>query len=91
MGGMFPAIPPDVAILGTVVIVFLIIGLPLITRRVFLPRRIEFATVAEHDLTPSQTSYFGGLDASLRPMGYRPQGNWMPVNMQQREKRQLLV
>jgi hypothetical protein len=91
MEGMVSAIPPDVVIFAAMVVVFLVIGLPLITRRVFLPRRIEFEFIAEQDLTPGQTSYFAQLDASLLPMGYRPQGNWRPVNMQGRALVRLYV
>jgi hypothetical protein len=81
---MFPAIPPDVAIFAAIVVVFFVVGLPLIISRVSLPRRVIFKEVAEHELTAPQTGYFALLDAQLRVMGYRPHGNWRPTNMQGR-------
>ena len=49
-------IPADVAVFGLVVLAFFVIGLPVITRKISVPRRVDFASIADHDLTPAQTS-----------------------------------
>jgi hypothetical protein len=77
-------IPPDVAIFGIVVAAFFFIGLPLITRRISLPIRVEFEDVADHGLTPAQTAYFLPLDGQLFDLGYRPTVNRRPKNLQGR-------
>lgn len=81
---MLWGIPPDVAIFGIVVAAFFVVGLPLITRRVSVPARVEFEEVPDHDLTPGQTAYFSTLDAQLFDLGYRPTVNRRPTNMQGR-------
>jgi hypothetical protein len=77
-------LPIDVAIFGVVVAAFFFIGLPLITRRVSVPTRVEFDEVADHELTPGQTAYFATLDSKLFDLGYRPTVNRRPTNMQGR-------
>ena len=42
-------VPWDVALFGAVVLAFFVVGLPLITRRVFVPRAIEFEKVSGQD------------------------------------------
>jgi hypothetical protein len=77
-------IPWDVALFGAVVLAFFVIGLPLITGRVSVPRRIVFERVADHELTEGQIRYFADLDPKLLEMGYRPVGDRRTVNMQGR-------
>ena len=77
-------IPWDVALFGVVVLAFFCVGLPLITRRVSVPRKIDFKIVSGDELTHEQTRYFADLDPSLLEMGYRPVGNRRTLNMQGR-------
>ena len=77
-------IPWDVALFGVVVLAFFCVGLPLITRRVSVPRKIDFKIVSGDELTHEQTRYFVDLDPSLLEMGYRPVGNRRTLNMQGR-------
>jgi len=79
---MFWGIPADVAFFGIVVAAFFVVGLPLITRRISVPTRVEFEEVPDHELTPAQSLYFGGLDPKLLDLGYRPTINRRPINMQ---------
>jgi hypothetical protein len=81
---MLWGIPPDLAVFAVVVLAFFAIGLPLITGRIAIPRRIEFEVLADHQLTPDQTDYFARLDAKLLEMGYRPVGLRQTLNMQGR-------
>lgn len=75
-------IPADIAIFAVVVLGFFAVGLPTITSKVFVPRRVQFECVADHELTPAQTNYFARLDPKLLELGYRPMGNRVPTNMQ---------
>jgi hypothetical protein len=77
-------IPIDVTLFGVVVAAFFVIGLPLITRRVSVPIRVEFEHVPDHDLAPSQSQFFAALDPKLYDLGYRPTINRRPTNMQGR-------
>jgi hypothetical protein len=77
-------VPWDVALFGAVVLAFFVVGLPLITRRVSVPRMIEFENVSGQDLTREQTRYFAGLDPKLLELGYRPVGDRRALNMQGR-------
>ena len=77
-------LPIDVVLFVVAVVGFFVVGLPLITNRVYLPKRVEFDEQADHDLTPSQTNYFAGLDPKLFELGYQPAGNFLPTNMQGR-------
>jgi hypothetical protein len=81
---MFWGIPGDVAIFGIAVAAFFVVGLPVITRKVSVPTRVEFEEVPDHDLTPAQSQYFAGLDPKLFDLGYRPTTNRRPTNMQGR-------
>lgn len=76
------AVPADLLIFAVTVLGFVTIGLALIVRRVFVPRRVVFEAVAEADLTPAQRSYFDALDAELAALGYRPGGTRRATNMQ---------
>jgi hypothetical protein len=71
-------VPWDLVLFGVVVAAFFVIGLPLITRRVSVPRRIVFEDVGDHEMTGDQTRYFADLDPDLLEMGFRT------VNMQGR-------
>jgi hypothetical protein len=77
-------LPWDVALFGAVVLAFFFVGLPLITRRVSVPLKIEFENVSGQDLTREQTRYFEDLDPTLLEMGYRPVGDRRTLNMQGR-------
>jgi hypothetical protein len=77
-------VPVDVAIFGIAVVAFFVVGLPLITRKVSVPTRVEFEDVPEHDLSPAQTQYFAVLDPKMHELGYRPTINRRPTNMQGR-------
>ncbi len=77
-------VPWDAALFGAVVLAFFVVGLPLITRRVSVPRKIEFENVPGQDLTREQTRYFEDLDPKLLEMGYRPVGDRRTSNMQGR-------
>jgi hypothetical protein len=77
-------VPVDVAIFGIVVAAFFVVGLPLITRKVSVPIRVEFEEVPDHGLTPAQSLYFAGFDPKLFDLGYRPTINRRPTNMQGR-------
>jgi hypothetical protein len=77
-------IPADLTLFAVLVAGFFGIGLPLITSRISLPRRVEFETVADASLTPQQSACFAPLDGQLSELGYRPAGNWRPTNMQGR-------
>jgi len=77
-------VPWDVGLFGVVVLAFFCVGLPLITRRVSVPRKIDFEVVSGDDLTPEQTRYFADLDPALLEMGYRPVGDRRTLNMQGR-------
>jgi len=81
---MLWGIPGDVAIFAIAVVAFFVVGLPLITRKVSVPTRVEFEDVPEHDLTPAQTQYFSALDPEMHEFGYRPTINRRPTNMQGR-------
>jgi hypothetical protein len=69
---MFWGIPGDVAVFGILVVASFVVGLPLITRRVSVPTRVDFEDVSDHDLSPAQTLYFASLDPKLVELGYRP-------------------
>ncbi len=77
-------VPWDVGLFAAVVLAFFVIGLPLITRRVSVPRTIVFERVADHELTEGQARYFADLDPRLLAIGYRPVGDRRAVNMQGR-------
>lgn len=79
---MTPDIPVDLILFGLSIVVFLVIGLPLIMRRVSLPIRVEFEPVTDGELGPAQSTAFARVDAELLDLNYRPAGNWKPVNMQ---------
>ena len=81
---MFWGIPGDVAIFAIAVVAFFVVGLPLITRKVSVPIRVEFEEVPENDLMPGQTKYFAVLDPKMHELGYRPTINRRPTNMQGR-------
>lgn len=81
---MFLGIPGDVALFGIVVAAFFVVGLPLITRRISVPTKVEFEEVPDHELTPAQSLCFGRLDPKLLDLGYRPTINRRPTNMQGR-------
>lgn len=81
---MLEHLPADVIVFALSVIAFVAIGLPLITRYVFLPAHVEFERVADHELTAEQSSFVGRHDAELLELGYRPVGIWRPTNMQGR-------
>jgi hypothetical protein len=75
-------VPWDAVLFAAVVMAFFLIGLPMITRRVSVPRKIVFESVADHDLTANQSRFFADLDPRLLEMGYRPVGDRRTVNMQ---------
>lgn len=77
-------LPIDLALFFVVLLGFFVIGLPLITSRVSVPKRVEFEDIPDHDLSPAQTAFFARLDPKLREVGYRPHGNRIPTNMQGR-------
>jgi hypothetical protein len=81
---MFWWIPADVAIFGISVAAFFVVGLPLITRKISVPTRVEFEELPDHELTPAQSLCFAGLDPKLLDLGYRPTINRRPTNMQGR-------
>ena len=81
---MFWGIPGDVAVFGIAVIAFFVVGLPLITRKVSVPTRVEFEDLADQDLSTAQTLYFASLDPQMHELGYRPKINKRPTNMQGR-------
>lgn len=76
--------PLDVTLFLAVVLGFFVIGLPVITRSVSVPRKVEFEDVAEADLSIGQARYFAGLDEKLSDLGYRPVGDRRTTNMQGR-------
>ncbi len=81
---MIWGVPVDVQIFAIVVAAFFVIGLPMITKKVSLPTRVNFEDVPEHELTAGQAQYFTALDSGLLELGYRPVYNKRPTNMQGR-------
>ncbi|MDX2436224.1 MAG: hypothetical protein QNL88_04135 [Acidobacteriota bacterium] len=74
--------PLDLVLFGVIVLAFFVIGLPVITRRVSVPRKVEFEDVSEGDLSDAQAGYFADLDGELLEMGYQPVGDRRATNMQ---------
>jgi hypothetical protein len=77
-------VPWDVGLFGAVALAFFAVGLPLITRRVSVPRKIDFENLSGQDLTREQTKYFEDLDPTLVEMGYRTVGDRRTLNIQGR-------
>jgi hypothetical protein len=75
------SVPWDLVVFGLIVLSFVTIGLPLITRRVSIPRKVDFEEVRTDELSDAQARYFGDLDQTLLEMGYRPVGDRRTVNM----------
>jgi hypothetical protein len=72
----------DLVLFAVSVVAFLAIGLPLITRQVFIPAVVEFDRIADHELSPEQSFHFARLDVEMLELGYRPAGTRRPTNMQ---------
>jgi len=73
---------PELIVLGITVLLFAVIGIPAITRGVWLPQDLEFRTLEEDALSAPQRAYFQALDLQLAPLGYRPRLVFEVSNLQ---------
>jgi hypothetical protein len=49
-----------------------LIAVPLILKRIRLPRRLQLETLADHQLTDKQREFFASYDSRLKDLGYTP-------------------
>jgi hypothetical protein len=75
-------LPPDVILFLIIVAGFFVIGLPLITKRVWMPERLDVEDVPESALEDRQRLYFNDLDAELSVSGYAPARTYRVTNLQ---------
>jgi hypothetical protein len=76
------SLPPELAILGVVLLLCLAIGVPLIKSGIWLPRELEFQALRDDELEPAQLAYYQRLDLALQPAAYLPRFNFSVTNMQ---------
>ncbi len=73
---------PDLILFLVIVGLFFVVGLPLITRRVWMPVQLEIEDVAESELTDGQRLYFDDIDRSLGPLGLGSARTYRVANLQ---------
>jgi len=70
----------SVRLLFTVGILFLV-GIPAITRTVWLPRNLQCEQVSRDKLTPRQAAFFDSYDKKMAEMAYFPIGTFRVTNL----------
>jgi hypothetical protein len=75
-------LPPELWILGVVLGLALVVGVPAIRYGVWLPRELEFEILPDHALTGAQLAHYQRLDVRLAASGYTPRFNFTVTNMQ---------
>jgi hypothetical protein len=76
------SVAPELIVLGITLLVFTLIGIPAITRGVWVPHELEFRTLEEAELTAPQRAYYQALDLRFAALGYRPRLNFEVTNFQ---------
>jgi hypothetical protein len=74
--------PPEIAFVGLVGLLIVVVGVPAIRRGVFLPRELSFETPTDDTLTDRQRSCFQRVDAAVSAVGYAPLLNFRVTNLQ---------
>ncbi|MGE0453314.1 MAG: hypothetical protein AB7O37_00950 [Vicinamibacteria bacterium] len=75
-------LPPELAILGIVLLLCLAIGVPLIKSGIWLPPELQFQTLRDDELEPAQLAHYQRFDLFLQPAAYLPRFNFRVTNMQ---------
>src|SRR5262245_20637252 len=74
--------PIDLQLFLIAVGLMVAVGVPAIRTGIWLPRRLDFETISDDDLTPAQAKHFARLDSALSVAGYSPRFNFSVSNMQ---------
>ncbi len=74
--------PIDLQLFLMAVGLILAVAVPAIRMGVWLPRRLEFDTIPDRELTPAQADHFARLDSVLSTAAYTPRFNFSVSNMQ---------
>jgi hypothetical protein len=72
----------DTSYFVIVVIMMLVLGLPLIASRVWLPAKLQFEDVPAQKWTPGQAVFFQETDSKLSPQGFHPLATFRVANLQ---------
>lgn len=73
---------PDLILFLSIIALFFVVGLPLITKKVWLPVELEIEDVPEQQLTDRQRIFFDDLDAELGALYFRPACTYSVTNLQ---------
>lgn len=74
--------PIELTVLAAVFVLIAALGVPVITRAVWLPRELSFREVEDEQLSAKQLAYFLALDNELAALGYRPRLSFEVSNLQ---------
>lgn len=74
--------PVELYVLASVLVLIAAVGVPLITKAVWLPRELSFEKFDDIELSPRLLAYFQALDVELSPLGFGPVLTFEVTNLQ---------
>jgi len=75
-------LPPDVILFLVIVGGFFVVGLPLITARVWMPVELDIEDVPDCELEERQRHFFEGFGSELAELGFAPGRTYTVSNLQ---------